>query len=241
MAIDSQSILPPALESARDHCMEIVAYCALLRALWDGDWRKADSIDWDIFDDARDGSPRERHYLADKFFDQCVGLRDVVAEARGLAIQRSDDGVPFIERVTVCHSLAAGGYPSGVYFGCVSAATYHNVALKLAENVLHYFESTKFIGCNKEQLRKEFDQPSFYPPFDERLPPCDYLLLHERIGAEADRAWREAARILGVSPKTLFNRRRAGKIGFVRDNGRILYRLAELERYSKANEVPAAV
>ena len=52
---------------------------------------------------------------------------------------------------------------------------------------------------------------------------------------------REAARILGVSPKTLFNRRQAGKIGFVRDNGRVLYRLDELERYSKANEVPAAI
>lgn len=52
---------------------------------------------------------------------------------------------------------------------------------------------------------------------------------------------REAARILGVSAKTLFNRRQAGKIGYVRDNGRILYRVAELDRYSKANEVPAAI
>ncbi len=52
---------------------------------------------------------------------------------------------------------------------------------------------------------------------------------------------REAARILGVSPKTLFNRRQAGKIGFVRDDGRILYRLDELQRYSKAREVPAVL
>ena len=51
---------------------------------------------------------------------------------------------------------------------------------------------------------------------------------------------REAARILGVCPKTLFNRRVAGKIGYVRDDGRVLYRLDELERYSKANEVPAS-
>lgn len=50
---------------------------------------------------------------------------------------------------------------------------------------------------------------------------------------------REAARILGVSSKTLFNRRQAGKIGYVRDNGRVLYRLDELQRYSKANEVAA--
>ncbi|MBA4106073.1 MAG: hypothetical protein C0485_09965 [Pirellula sp.] len=49
----------------------------------------------------------------------------------------------------------------------------------------------------------------------------------------------KASRILGLCPKTLFNRRKAKKIAFVRDGNRIMYRLDELERYSKANEVAA--
>jgi hypothetical protein len=51
---------------------------------------------------------------------------------------------------------------------------------------------------------------------------------------------REAARILSLSPKTLFNRRHAGVIRYVRDGGRIFYRLDELDRYSKANETQAS-
>lgn len=52
---------------------------------------------------------------------------------------------------------------------------------------------------------------------------------------------REAARILNLHPKTLFNRRRENKIAFVRDGGRILYRLDELDRYSRSLQVPVAI
>jgi len=51
---------------------------------------------------------------------------------------------------------------------------------------------------------------------------------------------REAARILNLHPKTLFNRRRAGKIAFVQDGNRVLYRLEELERYSRSLQVPVS-
>jgi hypothetical protein len=52
---------------------------------------------------------------------------------------------------------------------------------------------------------------------------------------------REAARILNLHPKTLFNRRQAKKIAFVRDGNRIMYRLEELDRYSRSLEVPAVI
>lgn len=51
----------------------------------------------------------------------------------------------------------------------------------------------------------------------------------------------EAARILNLSTKTLYNRRVAGKIAHVNDGGRVLYRLDELERYSRSLEVRATI
>ncbi len=52
----------------------------------------------------------------------------------------------------------------------------------------------------------------------------------------------QAAEILGgVSRRTLYNWRRAGLIAYVQAGDRIMYRLSELERFSKANEVPATV
>ncbi len=50
---------------------------------------------------------------------------------------------------------------------------------------------------------------------------------------------REAAKRLNISERTLYNRRQTGKIKFVREGSRILYRLDALDAYSKANEVQA--
>lgn len=55
---------------------------------------------------------------------------------------------------------------------------------------------------------------------------------------------REAARVLGVCAKTLYNLRRAGKIAYVRvglgGNSRVAYRLDELDRFSRENQVTVA-
>lgn len=51
----------------------------------------------------------------------------------------------------------------------------------------------------------------------------------------------EAARILRLSPVSLWRRRRQRKIGYRRDNGKILYTRDDLERYLESNhQAPAA-
>lgn len=46
----------------------------------------------------------------------------------------------------------------------------------------------------------------------------------------------EAAEKLGLSPKTLYNMRRAGQLPFVRARGRIMYRVASLEKWAEQQE-----
>jgi hypothetical protein len=47
----------------------------------------------------------------------------------------------------------------------------------------------------------------------------------------------EAARLVGVCTRTLFNERRAGRIKFGRVGEKVVYRVDELDRWSRANEV----
>lgn len=47
----------------------------------------------------------------------------------------------------------------------------------------------------------------------------------------------QAAEITGVCGKTLYNARRRGELGFVRVGSRVLYPIAELERWVAANQV----
>ncbi|MDC0935895.1 helix-turn-helix domain-containing protein [Pirellulales bacterium] len=61
----------------------------------------------------------------------------------------------------------------------------------------------------------------------------------EKVAEEKERiavCEREAAAMLSVSVKTLFNQRRAGNLKAVRVGHAIRYRLTELERFAAANE-----
>jgi hypothetical protein len=49
----------------------------------------------------------------------------------------------------------------------------------------------------------------------------------------------EAAAAMRMSVKSLYRRRRAGAIGFIQDEGRILYRQSHLEDYLAAREQEA--
>ena len=48
---------------------------------------------------------------------------------------------------------------------------------------------------------------------------------------------KEAAKICSVSAKTLYNERIAGRLKFGRVGAKIVYRLDELDRWSKAQQV----
>ena len=50
----------------------------------------------------------------------------------------------------------------------------------------------------------------------------------------------DAAKITGVCGKTLYNERRAGRLQFGRVGKKIVYRLEELDRWSKSNTVDAS-
>ena len=52
---------------------------------------------------------------------------------------------------------------------------------------------------------------------------------------------REAARLVGVSTKTLFNERVAKRLKFGRVGAKIVYRLDELDRWSQAQQVSGPV
>jgi excisionase family DNA binding protein len=47
---------------------------------------------------------------------------------------------------------------------------------------------------------------------------------------------REAAELFGVSERTMFNMRRDGQIPFVKCRGRIMFRVASLEKWLHENE-----
>ena len=49
----------------------------------------------------------------------------------------------------------------------------------------------------------------------------------------------EAARLVGVCAKTLYNERIAGRLKYGRAGRKIVYRIDELDRWSKANQVQA--
>jgi excisionase family DNA binding protein len=51
---------------------------------------------------------------------------------------------------------------------------------------------------------------------------------------------REAAELLGVSERTLFNLRQENAIPFVRIRSRIMYRVSALEKWLQENEQGAA-
>jgi excisionase family DNA binding protein len=70
----------------------------------------------------------------------------------------------------------------------------------------------------------EPDEPAVYhDPFKKPTAP---ILVDEN----------EAARLLGLSAKTLYNMRRAGQLPFVRVRGRIMYRPVALEKWAESIE-----
>jgi hypothetical protein len=52
---------------------------------------------------------------------------------------------------------------------------------------------------------------------------------------------REAAKILRLSPVSLWRRRQARKIGYRRDNGKIFYSRDDIEQYLARNHQPASL
>lgn len=50
----------------------------------------------------------------------------------------------------------------------------------------------------------------------------------------------EAARLLGISERTLFTLRQEGRIAYVKLGARVLYRAAALRQFLRDNETPAA-
>ena len=51
----------------------------------------------------------------------------------------------------------------------------------------------------------------------------------------------QASKTCGVHPKTLYNERRAKRLGFVQIGSRILYEPAELRRWIASKRVPATI
>ena len=49
-----------------------------------------------------------------------------------------------------------------------------------------------------------------------------------------------AARLLAISPRTLFTLRQAGEIGHIRIRGAVRYSVADLEKFVQGQRVPAS-
>lgn len=49
-----------------------------------------------------------------------------------------------------------------------------------------------------------------------------------------------AARLLAISPRTLFTLRQAGEIGHIRIRGAVRYAVADLEKFVQGQRVPAS-